>query len=412
MVKPLVFEKPLGVKDYLPNEVRWKKEVEHRISSCMERWGYQEIITPALEYYDTIGGSSNILQHRLYKLIDRDGKTLVLRPDMTTPIARVVASLLKDAPLPLRLCYNASIYRMQEQEAGKDAEFFQSGIELIGSDQPYADAEVVALAAESLLAAGLSDFKIAIGETAFLESFLEEKAGAYTDELKQLLIRQDYVGWKEFVQTLPINDDNKDCLLTLPKLQGNRDVIRRAKTMVSNDTAIDALSYLEKVLDILEQYDISKYIHIDFTTLRGHNYYTGMIFEVYATPVGFPICGGGRYNDLISEFGRNAPAVGFGIWIERLIEALQTEQLTADTYLFVFDDQDPEQLKSVIQCASSCRKSGNKVEVIGVTAEQVQTCIEQRKQDKRYIAVLGFEEWSKQESYISEMIKNLEEVSE
>jgi ATP phosphoribosyltransferase regulatory subunit len=402
MVKPLIFEKPVGVKDYLPNEVRWKKEVEHRISSCMERWGYQEIITPALEYYDTIGGSSNILQNRLYKLINRDGKTLVLRPDMTTPIARVVASLLKAEPLPLRLCYNASIYRMQEQESGKDAEFFQSGIELIGSDKPYADAEVVALAAESLLEAGLSDFKIAIGETAFLESFLEEKASAYTDKLKQLLIKQDYVGWKEFVQTLPIGDDNKECLLALPKLQGNREVISRAKTMVSNERAVNALSYLEEVLNILEQYDISKYIHIDFTTLRGHNYYTGMIFEVYAAPVGFPICGGGRYNDLISEFGRNAPAVGFGIWLERLIEALQTEQLTADTYLFVFDEQDLEQLKSVIQCASSWRNSGNKVEVIGVTKEKVLACIEQRKLSGRYIAVWDYGIWSKQTPQISD----------
>lgn len=394
MAKPLVFEKPLGVRDYLPYEVRWKKEVERRISSCMEHWGYQEVITPALEYYDTIGGCSNILQNRLYKLIDRNGKTLVLRPDMTTPIARVVASLLKDEPLPLRLCYNTSIYRMQEKDAGKDAEFFQSGVELIGSEQPYADAEMIALAAECLRSAGLDTFKIAIGETAFLESFLYEKAPEYVQELKQLLIKQDYVGWKDYVMSLEIETEQKNCLLSLPKLQGGREVIHKAKEMVYDNKGLQALIYLDQVWDILETYQVTQYMHIDFTTLRGQNYYTGMIFEVYAPPVGFPICGGGRYNDLIAEFGRNAPAVGFGIWVERLMEALQIETPISDTYLFIFDQDSIQELTAVIKQGKLWRELGYKVEVIGVKKEQIPSCIQERKPNPVYVQVWDYPQWS------------------
>ncbi|OEF97838.1 ATP phosphoribosyltransferase regulatory subunit [Desulfuribacillus alkaliarsenatis] len=394
MAKPLVFEKPLGVRDYLPGEVRWKKEVERRIGSCLELWGYQEIITPALEYFDTIGGCSNILQHRLYKLIDRNGKTLVLRPDMTTPIARVVASLLKDEPLPMRLCYNTSIYRMQEKDAGKDAEFFQSGVELIGSDEPYADAEVVALAAEALKAAGLDNFKIAIGETSFLDSFLNEKAPAYVSELKQILIKQDYVGWSEYVKSLSIDEETRKSLLTLPKLQGDRSMIAKARTLVKNEKAINALIYLDQVWDILENYDVSKYMHIDFTTLRGQDYYTGMIFEVYAPPVGFPICGGGRYNDLISEFGRKAPAVGFGIWVERLIEALSMEDQASDTYLLLFNQEQQAELQAAIEQAKLWRQQGYKVEVIGCAKADLASVMEARKQNLHYAEVWDYDTWS------------------
>ncbi|OEH86808.1 ATP phosphoribosyltransferase regulatory subunit [Desulfuribacillus stibiiarsenatis] len=396
MAKPLVFEKPFGVRDYLPSEVQWKKEVERRISSCMERWGYKEIITPALEYLDTVGDSSNILQNRLYKLIDRNGKTLVLRPDMTTPIARVAASLLKDEPLPLRLCYNATIYRMQEKEAGRDTEFFQSGVELIGIEQPYADAEVIALAAESLIAAGLYDFKIAIGETTFLQSLLSEKAPQHLEELKSLLLKQDYVGWKTFVETIDLDESSKECLRALPRLQGGREMIAKAKGMVQDAKGLEALDHLEAVWSILEQYGVAQYVHIDFTTLRGQNYYTGMIFEVYTPSVGFPICGGGRYDDLLHEFGRKAPAVGFGMWLERLIDALNMETNAADTYLFIFDHENVKESQAVIEQAKRWRNVGCKVEIIGVAKEQSNACVIERQATKKYREVWTYDMWASQ----------------
>ncbi len=402
IVKPLVFEKPLGVRDYLPDQVRWKKEVERRISESMELWGYREIITPALEYYDTVGDSSNIMQNRLYKLVDHNGKTLVLRPDMTTPIARVVSSLLKENPLPMRLCYNTSIYRMQEKDTGKNAEFFQSGVELIGSDQPYADAEIIVLAVEALKAAGLRQFKVAIGETAFLESLLHEKASRYSDQLKKLLIKQDFAGWREFVNGLPLAEQDKACLLTLPKLQGSKEVISQAETLTDDPKAIKALRYLQEIWDILEQHQVSQYVHIDFTTLRGQNYYTGMIFEIYAASIGYPICGGGRYDDLIAEFGRKAPAVGFGIWLERLIEALQVGILTPEIYLFLFDQEDQTEVHDVIKRAKIWREKGNKVEILGCPADQLERIAAERKNDCQYLQIWTSEQWKKHVSCAEE----------
>lgn len=398
MVKPLVFEKPLGVRDYLPDEVRWKKEVEKRINGQMEAWGYQELITPALEYYDTVGDSTINLEQRLYKLIDRDGKTLVLRPDMTAPIARVVASLLQDEKLPLRLSYNAPIYRMQDQEAGKNAEFFQSGVELIGASEPYADAEIIALAAEALMAAGLEKFKIAIGETAFLQAFLEENAPGHVDELKAILIKQDYVGWQSYIRDLDISPEAKEKLFSLPKLQGSPDLISEAKDLVCQSQAQTALSHLEEVLAILDQYGLLSYIHLDFTMLRGHDYYTGMIFEVYAPPVGFPICGGGRYNDLLAEFGRQAPAVGFGIWQERLIEALDRTELVADTYLLLFARDREDELESAIRFARKWRKSGHKLAMIGLVQDDIARELKEYEDSGKYIEVLDYMAWTKYES--------------
>lgn len=401
MEKPLIFEKPLGVKDYLPDEVSWKKEIERRISTCMERWGYREIITPALEYYDTIGGKCNLPQQKLYKLIDRDGKTLVLRPDMTTPIARVVASLLKDEPLPLRLCYNTSIYRMQESNTGKYAEFFQSGIELIGCEQPFADAEVIVLAIESLKAAGLERFKVAIGETTFLESFLCEMAPTYTEALKDLLIKQDFVGWKEYITSLPLEERQRDALLQLPKLQGGKSVIFQAKALTQSPVAIQALQYLEEIWSFLEYYGAEEYVHVDFTTLRGQDYYTGMIFEIYAASVGFPICGGGRYDNLIGEFGRQAPAVGFGIWLERLIEALHVEYPAPKTYLFIYACRVGEQAKQVIEKAKIWRAAGHNVEIIGI-GDNMEDVIAQRRESGLYADIWLYEQWGTLEQKASE----------
>ncbi|MEX2104211.1 MAG: ATP phosphoribosyltransferase regulatory subunit, partial [Bacilli bacterium] len=189
MAKPRVFEKPLGMRDLLPETVLYKRQLEHSIQQCLRRWGYEEIVTPTLEYYDTIGEASLIEEDKLFKLLDRGGNTLVLRPDMTAPIARVISSILRNEPLPLRLSYHGNVFRAQEKEAGRHAEFFQSGVELIGDGSAEADAEIVALAVDCLRQAGVKDFRIALGSMAYVDRLFAEVISNKEDEdqLKQYL---------------------------------------------------------------------------------------------------------------------------------------------------------------------------------------------------------------------------------
>src|SRR5690554_1891450 len=172
MSKPKVFEKPGGVKDYLPEAVNKLRTIEWNVLACMKSWGYRQIMTPTLEYYDTVGLASSTANEKLFKLLDKRGTTLVLRSEMTAPIARVVASLLKEENLPLRLSHHSNVFRAIEEEAGREAEFFQTGVELVGDGSAEADAEVIALAIACLKAAGVADFKIALGHIGFLNGLL------------------------------------------------------------------------------------------------------------------------------------------------------------------------------------------------------------------------------------------------
>src|SRR5690606_23777866 len=175
MSKPKVFEKPVGVRDYLPHAVAKLRRIELAALDCMRRWGYEQIITPTLEYYDTVGAASTTSDRKLFKLLDHRGTTIVLRSEMTAPIARVVASLLRQAPLPLRLSYHANVLRAFDEGAGRDAAFCQPRAEPVGDASAEADAEIIALAASSLQAAGVPSFSIAFGHVGFLNGLLQEK---------------------------------------------------------------------------------------------------------------------------------------------------------------------------------------------------------------------------------------------
>src|SRR5690606_10854954 len=218
MPKPKVFEKPIGFRDYLPDVVKKLRAIEHRVLGCMESWGYEQIMTPTMEFYDTVGVASATSDAKLFKLLNNRGTTMVLRSDMTTPIARVVSSLLKNEAFPLRLSYHANVFRSIEEEAGREAEFFQTGVELVGDASAEADAEVVALAIGSLKAAGVKQFKIAIGHVGFLNGVLEEalpnRAGDQA-ELKEMLLSRNYVGYRELLGKLELAEELRQELMDL-----------------------------------------------------------------------------------------------------------------------------------------------------------------------------------------------------
>ncbi|MBV6716319.1 ATP phosphoribosyltransferase regulatory subunit [Paenibacillus chitinolyticus] len=324
MSKPKVFEKPTGFKDLLPESVARIREIEFSVLDCMERWGYRQIVTPTLEFYDTVGMASSIEDRKQFKLLDRNGKTLVLRSDMTAPIARVVSSLLRDEPLPLRLSYHGNVFRAMEEEAGRDSEFLQTGVELVGDPSAEADAEVVALAIASLQAAGVKAFKFALGHVGFLHGLFGETLKDHPEaqeELKSCLLGRDYVGYRTAIRRMGVDEARRGELESILRLRGGKDICEQALSVTSDPTAQAAIAHLCEVWNVLEAYGVSEHVLIDLTMIGNFSYYTGLTFEGYAADLGFPLCSGGRYDNLLAQFGRPAPATGFALKTNRILEA-------------------------------------------------------------------------------------------
>ncbi|MDR9851994.1 ATP phosphoribosyltransferase regulatory subunit [Paenibacillus sp. VCA1] len=325
MTKPKGFEKPVGVRDYLPYAVDKLRTIERNVLDCMSRWGYRQIMTPTMEFYDTVGVASSTSDQKLFKLLNNRGTTLVLRSDMTSPIARVVSSLLKEEPLPIRLSYHANVFRAFEEEAGREAEFFQTGVELVGDDSPEADAEVVALAIESLKAAGVSTFRIAMGHVGFLNGLFEEVLAGEDQAqqtLKQHLLDRNYVGFRQAIRELSMSDSQREKLEAILRLRGGKEICDEALALSEHELARTSISHLCKVWEVLEAYGVSEHVLIDLTMIGDFSYYTGMTFEGYAAEIGFPVCSGGRYDNLLRQFGRDVPATGFALKTNRILDGV------------------------------------------------------------------------------------------
>ncbi|MEC2077250.1 ATP phosphoribosyltransferase regulatory subunit [Metabacillus fastidiosus] len=354
-----MFEKPLGMNDTLPSLYENKKKVRTQMTDVIESWGFQFIETPTLEFYETVGVQSAILDKQLFKLLDQQGQTLVLRPDMTAPIARVAASKLFTGMYPIRLAYLANVYRAQQKEGGRPAEFEQVGIELIGDGTTNADAEAIALMISSLKEAGLENFKVAIGHIGFANALFNEVLGneERTAQLRRFLYEKNYVGYKEHVKGLSLSSIDKERLLSLLSLRGSIEKAAEAKGLVLTEEANAALEELQQLWATLEAFGVTEYLKLDLNLVSHMSYYSGTLFEVYADNVGFVIGSGGRYDHLFEKFNRAAPATGFAIRIDRLLEALN---LTAEQkYECVIFSQ--ERRSEAIQSANELRKSGKRV---------------------------------------------------
>lgn len=372
MSKPKVFEKPVGFRDYLPDAVKQLRAIEHKVLHCMEGWGYEQIVTPTMEFYDTVGVASATSDAKLFKLLNNRGTTMVLRSDMTTPIARVVSSLLKHESFPLRLSYHANVFRSIEEEAGRESEFFQTGVELVGDASAEADAEVVALAIASLKAAGVSQFKIAIGHVGFLNGLLEEALhGRLEDQaaLKEMLISRNYVGYRELLNKLELEAELRQELMDLLRLRGGEEICQYALGVSSNETARQAIEHLCQIWDVLKAYGVCEHVLIDLTMVSDFSYYTGMTFEGYAADLGFPVVSGGRYDNLLTGFGRKAPATGFALKTTRILELVGNKQQEAGERLLIAYNEAGR--IEALQAATEQRQQGKQVITRKVDEEQL-----------------------------------------
>lgn len=314
---------PNGVNDVLPEECAVKKEIENTIWTVFASFGYKEVETPSFEYYDCYSGESGqITQEKLYKFFDEQGRILALRPDFTTSIARMAATKEQNHVLPVRYMYTGSVFRAEHTEGVRRREITQSGIELIGSYDAQADAEVIAAAMEAVNALGIEEFSMEIGQVAFFNGLVEQlKLDADTTEkLRSRIDSKDSQGIKNIVNNFDIDENIKRVMIDLPYLFGDDEVFRRADVPGLNETSKAALENLKRIYDLLCLYGFEKYISIDLGMLQSIDYYTGSIFKCYTHGVGFPIAAGGRYDNLMGMFGSPMGAVGCAIGVNRIMQ--------------------------------------------------------------------------------------------
>lgn len=320
---------PRGTKDFLPRDAQRKRWVEDILLGQFFRWGYQEIITPTMEFYDTVGaGDVTGLAQNFYRFFEREGDLLALRPDMTTPVARVVATRLQDQPKPLRFCYRANVFRYAEPQAGRRREFYQAGVELIGTNSYQADAEVVALTVEALQAVGLKNFRVDIGQVDYYDGILQHPALSKEERraMRLALLKKDYVALDELLASCSLPRPDRELLRKLPELRGGREILQEAIARATSPISIKAIENLSAIYDILEAYNLADWVQVDLGMIKDIEYYTGMVLEAYTSDMGFTIGTGGRYDNLISQFGYQCPATGFALGIERIMLALTRQK--------------------------------------------------------------------------------------
>ena len=315
---------PPGTRDVLPDEMRELRAISTGLRHAFESAGYGEVWTPSLEYEDVLRTGDVNAAGAGFRTFDEQGHVLVLRSDMTIPIARVVATRYPDEPGPLRLCYFAHAYRAVERGTGQQREFLQGGMELIGVEGADAEAEVIALTLSALDDVGLARHRIGLGDGALYGTLLRslDVAPDRHAELLERLARRDLVGLEMLVGELKLAKDARDLLVRLPELRGGPEVLDRA----DGPLAADALDGLRTLYAALADRGVADRVILDLGLLRMLGYYTGAIYEVYDPAVGFTLGGGGRYDDLIGRFGAPRPACGIALDIQRVHIAQAAEE--------------------------------------------------------------------------------------
>jgi ATP phosphoribosyltransferase regulatory subunit len=317
---------PEGVQDYLAAECYNKRIVEEKIRERFLLCGYDEIETPMFEYCDVFAnGIGSIRQEKMIKFFDQQGRILALRPDITMPIARMAATKLAD--FPQRLFYIGNAFGYDNSVHGVQKEFTQAGVECIGIPGVAADAEMIALAIQSLLNAGLDNFQIDIGQVEFFKGLMEEADlnREESETLREALDRKDMLGMELVLRDKPLSSGLKERIMQLAMLYGGEEVLGEAYDFSAHPRCRSAVEHLKRVYALLEAFSLSQYVSIDFGMIKSIDYYTGVIFRGITDDLGYPLLAGGRYDTLMGSFGREACAIGFAIGLKRVLVALQRQ---------------------------------------------------------------------------------------
>lgn len=316
-----------GTRDIMPPESTRLLDTQASIRSSFRAYGFREVVTPALEYSEVIEEPK--LRDSAFKLFDQDNQMLILRPEMTTPIARLIAQRLTNSPPPHKLSYSLPVYRRAGVGRGQSAEFHQAGVEVVGSTSPGEDAGAIALLVDVLRGLGLrapGDFSVVLGQTAFYERYLDQVAPGAAPDLLRALADKDLVRVDALAGALP---DTASGAREIPRMVGpasDGGVLEEAARYATGGAAEAALENLREILAHLDAYGCLDAVILDLGLIGRRNYYTGAVYEAYASGLGFAVANGGRYDNLLLRFGEPLPATGFAISVERLLSVLPEKE--------------------------------------------------------------------------------------
>ena len=354
---------PEGVRDIYSTECAEKKVIENRLHDVCASYGYNDIQTPSIEFFDVFNKErGSVPSNEMFKLFDRYGNTLVLRPDMTPSIARATAKYFEDRVLPVKLCYLGNTFiNVSKYYQGRLKENTMLGAELINDNSLAADYEIISMVIDCMLSAGLTEFQVELGNVAFFNGLLHKAGitGDSSEELLRLIKDKNYFGVEELLDSLNIDDAVAKALLELPQLFGGTEVLEKAKSLTDEEECIQAVNRLEELYELLKNNNYDKYISFDLGDLSEHAYYTGIIFHAYTFGTGEPVVNGGRYDKLLGQFGCDKASIGFSITIDRLIAALNRQNIhiphDANGTLLVYN---ADKLSDAINVSKKLRSTG------------------------------------------------------
>lgn len=329
-------EIPRGFRDFLPDEVIIRRGLESKLASLYSGYGYREIIPPAAEFLHTIeAGTGNRIRRELFMLLDKEGEILALRPEMTVSIARMAATHLADEPLPQRYFYSGQVFRNIEPHLAQHREFWQMGVEMIGSASSRADAEIISLAAASLQVLDVREFQISLNHIGIFKSLLKglELQESDSQQIMKLVESKDLVELERLLERVPGEDSLKASIATMPVSHGGPEILDRLEGIENNREASQAALDLIRVYELLCVYGLGDRVVVDTGVLRNLDYYTGVVFEGYSADLGYGLLGGGRYDRLLGQFGFDCPATGFAIGMDRLALVSRAEPDSPERFL-------------------------------------------------------------------------------
>ena len=325
-----IFHTPEGVRDIYNGECSQKRKVQEKIHRVFHQYGYEDIETPTFEYFEVFSREvGTIPSKELYKFFDREGNTLVLRPDFTPSVSRACATYFSPDKEPVSLCYTGNTFINNSSYRGHLKETTQMGVERIGDESADADAELLAMTVECLLKAGLKEFQVSVGQVDYFKSLLKD-AGLeeeVEERLRSLISQKNYFGVEDLVKEQKLSESLEKAFLELPHLFGTSEVLAKARSLTDNTCALAAVERLEEIYEILKVYGYEKYVSFDFGMLSKIQYYTGIIFQAYTYGIGEPVVKGGRYNELLKHFGKPAASIGFVIVVDNLLMALSRQKI-------------------------------------------------------------------------------------
>ena len=321
---------PEGVRDIYGKEYARKLLVERKLHDIIGTYGFEDIQTPTFEFFDVFSREIGTTPSKeLYKFFDKEGNTLVLRPDFTPSIARCAAKYFMEDKSPIRFSYVGNTFTNTSNLQGKLKEVTQMGAELINDASVEADAEMISLVIEALKNTGLKRFQVSIGQLEYFKGLCQE-AGLDEDteyDLRTCISGKNFFAAQELLEERQVQEPYRSVLLKVADMFGNMTSLSEARALVNNERSLSAIDRLEQLYEVLKLYGVEEYVSFDLGMLSKYNYYTGVIFKAYTYGVGDAVVKGGRYDNLLHQFGKEAPAIGFMIIIDELLEALDSQKV-------------------------------------------------------------------------------------